>query len=194
MSNDDLSNIQLSEKDLADLAALDGELPNFHTVLEVWREVLRPAATEATKRVTAGWASKMVASYPEVTFADMNEVRDRYYAKIGELNQILLDEIATDSEALTWSTPEEDAAQNAAHYKNLLRDWQIRVLSWELEWDCTDPHAGVELAAISEVHKMFFGQTGLTAFLDNIKLEFTEADQQALANDLEAFRQEATGE
>lgn len=189
-----IESIEFSEQDKIDLANLAGDapLPQFHTVLEVWREVLKPARTEAGKRVTASWASKIVQSYPEITFAQMAEFRDRYYGKIEELYQILLEEIASDDECLSYRDPAEDAAENAEHYKNLLTLWQQRVLSWELAWVHDDPMAGVELGAIAEVHKMFFSNVGIAAFLDNIKFEFTEDDQQQLAEVLEEQREAAS--
>jgi hypothetical protein len=182
----------LTEQDRADLDKLyeTGEVPSFHPVLEVWREVLKPAAAEADKKVTPQWASRITSSYREVNFADMDYVRDSYFAKIGELARILELEIATDDDALSYATPEEDAAENAFHYKNLLLQWQLAVLSWEMDWSCNHEHAGAELAAISEVHKMFFGDQGLTAFLENIRFEFTDDDQQQLADALTAFRGE----
>lgn len=167
----------------------------FHTILEVWREVLKPAATEAKKRPTAGWSAKMVNKFPHITFDQMAEFRDRYYAKIEELTQILLGEINSDTKCLTVpKTEAEDAELNGDHYRNLLRDWQLCVLGWELAWRHDDPYAAVELGAISEVHGVFFGQTGLTQFLDNIQLEYTEADQAELALKLEEFRKAAEGE
>ena len=184
----------LTDQDLRDLELLgstDGDtVPSYHTILEVWREVLKPAAVEARKKVTPRWASNMVAQYAGVTFADCNELRDRYFAKIAELLNILTLEIGTDPDCLSYTTPEDDALENSTHYKNLLLQWQLAVLNWEMEWDCTQPHAGAEIAAISEVHKMFFGDTGLTQFLDNIKFEFTEDDQQQLADALNEFRGE----
>lgn len=194
--SEDSNVIELSERDKADLDALgtyseDGEMPSFHTVLEVWREVLKPAAEEGAKKPTPQWCNRMVSTYTGLRFADMYELRDRYFGKIDELLEILKFEISTDPDCLSYATPEEDATENSAHYKNLLLSWQQAVLQWELDWDCTDEGAEVELAAVSEVHKMFFGQTGLTAFLDNIKFEYTEADQQQLA---EALQEQQRGE
>lgn len=163
--------------------------PSFHTVLEVWREVLKPAADEALKPPAPAWGNKMVASYQEVKFAHLRILRDRYFGKIGELLDIVKAEIATDDDALSYDTPEEDAVENAHHYRNILLQWQLQILQWELEWDCEDEFAAVEIAAIAEVHKMFLGQQGLAAFLDNIKFEFTEADQAELSAALEEFRQ-----
>lgn len=189
----------LTEQDRADLAQLDQgiaapgvpEGAPFHPILMVWREILKPAHDELGKRITPQWASRIVASYQDVSFTDMLDMRDRYYGKILELLAMVDAEIASDPDCLTYTTPEEDVAENSEHYKNLLRDWQVAFVKWEIEWDCTDPKAGVELAAISEVHKAFFGQSGLTQFLDNIRFIYTEEDQAELAGVLEALKEEA---
>lgn len=188
----------LTEQDRADLAQLDQgiaapahEETTFHPILMVWREILKPARDELSKRITPQWASRIVASYQDVSFTDMLDMRDRYYGKILELLAMVDAEIASDPDCLTYTTPEEDVAENSEHYKNLLRDWQVAFVKWEIEWDCTDPKAGVELAAISEVHKAFFGQSGLTQFLDNIRFVYTEEDQAELASVLEALKEEA---
>jgi hypothetical protein len=187
---DPIETIELSEQDQADLDMLnaDGEEPEFHTVLEVWREVLSNGPELSKEKVTPQWAAKIVANYAGVTFADMENVQAQYFGKIGELAKILDYEISTDKDCLKHSTPSEDATENSGHYKNILRDWQLQFLQWELDWNTRDPYAAVELAAISEVHKMFFGPTGLTAYLDNIQLEYTEADQADLAEALTELR------
>ena len=178
------------DEEIADFVEAGGELPNFHPILQVWREVLKPARDEQARKVSPQYANRMIQSYTGLDFADMNDLRDGYFGKIIELLEILEAEIATDSDCLSYSTPEEDVAENSVHYKQLLTDWQLRFLQWELDWTCTDENAAVEIAAISEVHKMFFGPTGLTAFLDNIRFEFTEADQAELSAALEALRGE----
>ena len=103
---------------------------------------------------------------------------------------VLDNEISTDDQCLTYTEPAEDAKENSHHYKNLLLQWQLMFLQWELEWDPTTPYAAIELGAISEAHKMFFGQTGITAFLDNIGFEYTEDDQQVMQETLAEFRGE----
>jgi hypothetical protein len=187
---DPVESIEMSEKDEADLQRLltEGAEPEFHPVLEVWREVLSNGPELAKEKVSPQWASKIVGTYSGITFQDMEEVQARYFGKIGDLAKILDYEIASDKECLTYRSSEEDALENGSHYRNLLRDWQLTFLQWELDWKTTDPMAAVELAAISEVHKMFFGQTGLTAYLDNIKFEFTEQDQMDLAEALTELR------
>ena len=162
--------------------------PSYHPILQIWREVLKPGHDERLEPITAGFANKIVSSYREITFADMGEYRDRYFDKIAELETILLEEIASDEDCLTYTSPEEDVEHNSQHYKNLLLNWQLAIVQWEKEWDFSAPDAGVEIAAISEVHKMFFSDTGLTAFLDNIQFQFTDADRQELAEAIQALK------
>lgn len=190
MPNEPVESIEMSEKDEADLKQLleDGTEPEFHPVLQVWREVLSNGPELAKEKVTPQWASKIVGTYSGVTFADMEEVQAGYFDRIAELARILDLEIATDKDCLSYTTAEDDVLNNSDHYKNLLRDWQLSFLQWELDWDTTSPYAAAQLASISEVHKMFFGPTGLTAYLDNIKLEFTEQDQADLGQALVELR------
>jgi hypothetical protein len=189
--------VQLSDQDVLDIVQLqsepDGLEPEpqaFRPILHIWHEVLKPAASEADAKVTPQWATRICAEYSQLRFDMMNEFRDIYFGKLAELNVILEDEIASDDECLTYTESEDDAKFNAHHYKNLLLQWQLSFLEWEMDWDCTTPYAAIELAAISEAHKMFFGQVGITAFLDNIGFEYTEDDSQLLATALEEFRGE----
>lgn len=167
-----------------------GPAPSFHPVLQVWQRVLEPAAGEAaTESVTPQYATRIIQSYPGLSYADMNDVRDLYYSKILLLAGILDEVIAKmDHPFEYYDSPEVDAEENAGLYKEVLTEWQKQFLTWELAWDCTAPDAAAEVAAISEVHKMFFSQTGIVAYLDNIKLEYTEEDQMALAAALEELK------
>jgi hypothetical protein len=160
----------------------------YHTILEVWREVLKPAHTERTKKITPQWANRIVTTYTGVAFSDMHYFRDRYFDKIAELEKVLLTEIELDDECLNVTSPEEDVEHNSHHYINVLTDWQKTFLTWELEWSAAASDAAVELAAISEVHRMFFDQNGLTALLDQIKFEFSDADRDLLAAELQDLR------
>ena len=190
-----MSEPAITEQDEADLTQLytepDGEHPepDFHPVLEVWQKVLQPAADEAEAKISPQWANKICSSYREIAFAQMPEFQKRYFGKLLELATILDEEIATDDECLNPTTPEEDLEQNGVHYRNLLRDWQLRIMQWELDWDITDPLAGVEIAAVSEVHKLFLGEMGVVAYLENIKYEVTDADRQELIDALNALKE-----
>jgi hypothetical protein len=172
-----------------DLVADAAQNVAYHTILEVWREVLKPARVERTKKITPQWANRIVTTYQGLGFADMEDFRDLYFDKIGELEDILAGEIESDDECLNVTTPEEDVEHNGAHYFNVLINWQKTFLTWELEWHPADDLAGVELAAISEVHRMFFDSNGLTALLDQIKFEFTDDDRDLLAAELNALRE-----
>lgn len=167
---------------------VEGKKPTFRPILMIWREVLRNAHKEKDSRVGPAYASRIVQSYAGVGFGAVELVKDLFFEHIIALLAILEHEIDGDENCLTYDDPAEDREHNGHHYKNLLLLWQQAILSWELDWETTDPDAGARLAAISEVHTMFFGPTGLTAHLDNIKLEFTEADQQLLAEALEEMK------
>lgn len=161
---------------------------SYHTLLEIWDAVLTPAASERTKRPTAQWANTITSRYREIDFKDMLDFSESYFDKVQELQQILRHHIEEDDEALKQPTPEEDLEYNGARYKQLLIDWQKAFLLWELAWDCTDASAAIDIAAISEVHKMFFDQQGLIALLEQINFEFTEQDQAELAAELQALK------
>lgn len=192
MSDQPISeHIEFSDEDIADLRSMgvtEGDLPDFHPILEVWREVLKPARAEATAKVTPQYAGRITASYKGIDFGDMEVFRDRFYGKIMELEDILLAVIDSDDQCLLAATPEEDREANSKHYRTLLLEWQKQFLAWELAWETTDPFAAVEMGAIGEVHKMIFGDQGITAFLQNIQFQFTEQDQAEIATALQAMK------
>lgn len=167
----------------------EGQPPSYHSILLVWRKVLEPAEAESKLPVTPRWASRIVSTYAGVVMKDTVEVHKRYFAKVKELQDILEYEIATDEDCLKAGAPEEDLEDNSVHYKNLLRLWQMQILQWELDWSPLDKTAAAELAAISEVYAMFFGDTGLVSYLDNIRFEFDEDDQQELTEALNELKE-----
>jgi len=172
-----------------DLVKDAAENAGYHTILEVWREVLKPAQTERTKKITPQWANRIVTTYNGLSFSEMPIFRERYFDKLAELEGILHDEIASDDECLNAATPAEDVEANTFHYLNVLINWQKAFLAWELDWECTHSDASIELSAISEVHRMFFDQNGLTALLDQIKFEFSDQDRDLLAAELQELRE-----
>lgn len=172
---------------------IEGE-PSFHTILEVWSKILEPAQMERDSQITPQWATRICGKYMYMDFNVMPTFRDRYFDKIAELEGILFSVIEADDEALNQTTPEEDAKHNADNYTTVLTLWQITVLGWELDWDCEDEAAPAELAAISEVHSMFFGDLGLTALLDEIPFEFTDMHRDALALALQSYKDSREGD
>lgn len=197
MSEQPTEHIEFSDKDEKDLASLGittGDEPSFHTILEVWLKVLEPVHTELGAKVTPQYANRIVNTYSGVGFNDMNEFRNRFHSKIVELEEILKEVVATDPECLTYTSPEEDRAENSKHYRTLLLEWQKRFLEWELAWDTMAPDAAIEMGAIGEVHNFAFGATGLTAQLQNIQFQYTEQDQAEAHEALEAMRSGGDGE
>lgn len=160
----------------------------FHPILQVWRAILEPAETERLSRISPQWASRIVNTHTEIQFADMPAFRDAYFDKVADLKKILDYEISTDDECLNVTTPEEDVEHNSDHYINVLTNWQLTVLDWEMDWDCAADWAAVDLAATAEVHRMFFGETGLTALLDQIPFQFTDMHRDLLASTLQSHR------
>jgi hypothetical protein len=164
----------------------------YTPVLNVWREILEASKEVRKERITPQWASRITSQYSGVYFDAMPVYRDLYYDKIDQLIEVLQTEIDSDDECLKHPSPEEDKEQNSFHYLNIIIGWQKTILSWELDWDCTHIDAAVELAAISEIHKMFFGETGLTSLLDQINFEFNESAQQLLFMELEEIKKNWT--
>jgi hypothetical protein len=178
----------LSEVDAADVAKLNDEEPEHRTVLEIWNEVLAGGASEKKARVSPAWASSICARFPQMKIQEFGVFHEKYFEKIDELHQILIYELGADDQALKRRTVKTDAEHNRVHYINIITLWQAAVMQWELNWDFADEHSHIELAAISEAHKFFFGGTGLIAQLDVIEVRFTEDDQNELVAYLEEFK------
>lgn len=170
-----------------------GDAPSYHTVLQMWDEILKSADLDAQAKVTPMWANKVCSAYTQVRFEDMPDFNQTFFHKIELLVEILRLEIDSDEECLKHTTPAEDVEHNSIHYLNIIVNWQKMFLAWELDWDCTHPDAAIELAAISEVHRMFFGDVGLTGLLDQIGFSFTEDHQAYLTNELEELKKSWEG-
>lgn len=175
--------------DLSELGEAQEQAP-YRTLLEVWRAVLEPAVTGEmrTDPISPQWATKMVTTYPGIGFADVEGIHHGVFDMAAELAVILQEEIDSDDECLKKATAEEDATENAAHYKYLLAAWQVHLVQAELSWRPSHREAALELAILSEVQQMFLGEMGLVAHLDSIGFEFTEEDKAVLQDHLVAAR------
>lgn len=190
MSND--INIEEIPNDLSELPdSPPAEDPmQFHGIAKTWQAVLEPAREEALAPPTPDWSSKIIQTYADLKFQDMIAVRDLYFELILEMAEILDSQIEENPCSLKVTTPEEDAEENSTLYKNVLLLWQQAFLAAEMEWDCMSVDAAAKVAAISECHKMFFGQTGIVAFLQNIPFDYDADDQALVAEALEAMKAE----
>lgn len=185
-------NTQEAELTVEDI--LEAEQPEYHPLIRVWSEVIASSKEVRKEKINPQWAARVTSAHRQVFYQDMPEYRDLYYDKIDQLAEALQAEVDTDDECFNYTSPEEDIEHNSVHYINILFSWQKVILSWELDWDCTSPSAAVELASIIEVHKMFFGETGLTSLLDQINFEFNEALQEQLFLELEELKQNWTND
>lgn len=182
--NEYIEPAEFTEQDQADLDKLlaEQEKPEYHTLLEVWKNILSKANLDANRRVTMKWANGIVGQYQGVGFGDMKAFTEIYFDLIDDMVKILEFEISTDEDCLKPDNPADDIELNSSHYKNVLTLWQQSMLQRELEWDCESPTAALEIAALAETHKVFFGSNGLTGHLEALSFDFTEDDQQELAN------------
>lgn len=194
MSNESTETIEVPD-DVSELTGEGHEPAKYRTLLEIWRAILEPAVSGEMRKdpISPQWATKMVTTYPGVSFADVDDIHHGVFDMSAKLAAILDEEIASDDECLKKASAEEDAEENSGHYRALLAGWQIHLLQVELAWRPTSPKAAVELAILSEVQQMFLGQTGLVAHLDTIGFQFEEADQQDLQQKLLDARNEALG-
>lgn len=181
----DITTENLTVQDILD----EANQVQYHAILEIWREVLKTGKTERHNKITPQWANRICSSYREINFADMPRFKDSYFDKIEELATILDIEIESDDECLNVISAEEDVLNNGSHYMGLLIEWQKAFLMWELAWNCEDGWAPAELAAISEVHRMFFDTQGLTALLDQIQFQVTDSDRELLAGILQELKE-----
>lgn len=182
--------LPMTEKDQADLADMLAEPDNFeyHTVLQVWLEVLKQENLDLNRAITPRWATNIVSKYDEISFADMPVYVEEYFDIVVACRDIVQAQVDDNPECLVFNDAAEDALENAPIYKDILLGWQLEFLKRELTWNCEDPRAAVKIAALSEAHGVFFGETGLSGHLEVIKLEFTEADQQELQDSLTEYR------
>ena len=162
----------------------------YRTLLEIWGVIIEPSHTGEMKEepISPQWATKMVTTYPWIAFRDVRAIHEGVFEVAAELAAVLAEEVASDDECLKKSSAEEDAQENAGHYRSVLTGWQLALLKRELEWNPDDADAAISLAVLSEVQQMFLGATGLVAHLDIIGFEFTEADQAELAKQLQDAR------
>jgi hypothetical protein len=128
-----------------------------------------------------------------MTFKDMPAYRDVYYDKIDQLTESLQHRDRRPmTSASTSPPPRRTSEHNSVHYLNILFTWQKQILSWELDWDCTADDAAIELAAIVEVHKMFFGEVRADQPARPDQLRVPETRQEQLMLELEEMKQNWT--
>ena len=173
--------------DLSELPESETPKP-YRTLLELWRALLSSSRDIPNDPVSPQWATKIVQTYPEIRFKDVEDVHVGVFTMTAALADLLDEVIASDDECLKKADAAEDSVENAALYRRCLIDWQVFFVEREALWSPSQKNAAIQLAILSEVQQMFFGQTGLVGHLDSIGFQYTEEDQQELSQALVAAK------
>jgi len=169
----------------------DGNVPEkdaapMRTVLELWQELLKSIEPSRAERVSPQVASKIVTSWPHMTFQEIPGYFVMYHDYLAELRDILTAEIEEHPEAL--ERKEKDATENAQNYYNLLLLWQCAVVVWETDWDTSQPAAGPRMAAMADATDFYLGQGGLVAHLGRIGLKMDDEDSEVFRVALQEWK------
>lgn len=180
MTNDTIEDLQLPLEETPAAPA------NYRSVLEMWDKVLEPVFSSALEKPQPGWATGMVRRHVGLTLASTVQLHELFHTRVKELKQILSQAIEAHPDALTVKSADQDLDDNFEIYKQLLMDWQLQYVTWEHTVDLTSDGAAVQIAALSELHTMFFSETGVVAHLSSIGFDqvFTEEHQAELAQAL----------
>jgi len=167
--------------DLADISPEDIEAAlEKRTLLESWSKLLDSIDEVRTQHLGPQEASRILKNWPPLKTQELDKYLTKYYDYMTAMREILRIEIEGDPSAL--ENISDDAVDNKGHYLNLLLQWQLQLDRWGEEWLCTAKDAHISLAALAETQNFFFGSTGILQHLDSIQFEFTEEDQNMLAD------------
>ena len=159
-------------------------------LLKTWQAVLSNIETERVARITPGWAATIVGNWTSLKFSDVPAYHERYFEHLTELRQCLLDVIEFDPECLERMGA-DDIEENRGHYIEILLAWRLTVMRWELAWDCLDPDAAIEFAAIADASRLFLGEQGLIQHLGQREFQFTQEESDMLeARLVEALKEQ----
>jgi hypothetical protein len=184
-TGDEGQEIELSEQDQADLAALTEE-PINHTLLEIWNEVLGSIELSVAHKIPAIVANKVVSSWPKLSYQDTARYHARYHEILTEYRRILRELIEENPGCLKnigeRGTEFFDAEANRGVYKELIIRWKLYDQSLQLDWDAVDPESHIEIAAIADAAAFCIGSTGLIQHLGAPQIGFTQSsgDQEEL--------------
>lgn len=179
--------------DLFGTEAEDRPEIEYQSVLRAWLEILKPENIEAGKGITLAWSNQICSQFPEMTYAKMPAFHDAYFELLETMAGLVAEEVAGDEDYNVVTSKEEDVERNRLHFLNLLRRWQLVLITREVLWECTSPTAAEEVAALGAVNQFYFGQRGLTGHLEAIALELTDDEQQELSQAIEARKDELLG-
>ena len=190
---------ELTEEDLQAIAASLGEgeevQPLDYTILKVWKEILSNIEAGQAERISPVVANNILSQWQRLNFGDLQLYWELYHRVLAGYREVFHEILKANPDAI--DQVENDATENRAVYFEIIKEWTRYARAQETEWDVSDRHAGVKLAAMLDASKFFFGPMGIIQQLlqPQVGFEWDEADQIALEDALSAEEtEEATGE
>ena len=174
----------LSDQEARDFAEIGEELGdiNKRSLLVVWNELLNDIETVRLEPIPVNVASKIVASWPFLTFQDTAIYHELYHDLLMELREVLRECIQKNPDALDF-TGDDDAAENHTLYRDILVDWHILLDQKEAEWRAADPQSHIQMPIIADARAFCFAQTGLAGHLDSIGFTLTDNEFLTAVNE-----------
>lgn len=186
MSTDNVTTLFGDEK--TEGAAPPPEDPTYHSILEVWRNMLDPEHQDRGRAPTPDWCAVLIARWPFLRFADCGIVQAEYFRIFDNVHAVLAQVFEDNPQAFEAETREEDI-ENKELYVFLLKEFQKALFVTQSEWSFDDPEAGAKMAALGEAQQQILGKDGLASYLGVIGLPFTQEEQDAMNQELTEFRE-----
>ena len=185
--------IPMEEQTPEDLAAIaasfaegsSDELPPLTvTVLRIWQEILGNIEESRQERISPTLAARVVRAWSNMTIQEVPQYWALYYDLLESARTRLHNVLSAHPDAI--DQVENDAEENREVYLEVAFEWNDLLARMDEQWNCTDPEAHLQLAALTDVAGFLTGPNGLFDALSQpqVGFEFTEADQAALAKRL----------
>ena len=160
---------ELSPQDIADLAEIgmgpDGEPLKQVSLLKAWAEVLSNVEANSQSEVTIGIAHRIVQGWPKLDFQETPLYHQYYHEYLIEVRDILQEKIDANPGAIDFED-DDDIAENASIYRELVIEWNLLFDRLERNWIAEDPHSHIEFAALVDARGFVFSREGLAGHLE----------------------------
>lgn len=164
-----------------------GQEPEYHSVLKVWRAMLDPEQQGRHLPPTPDWCAVIIARWPFLRFNECGAVQREYF-KVFDAAHEIIEQVARDNPEAFEVDSLLDDLENKDLYVHLLTEFQRALLVVQSEWAHDDPDAAAKMVAMGEAQQQILGKDGLASYLGVVGLAFTEADQDAMNQELAEFR------
>lgn len=162
MSNDETIKVE----DMPPLEVIgEGEDSDQRTLLKLWKEILQHVEPSSEEKVSMAAASKIVSSWPKISYQETPLYWQMYHALLLEMRDILSAVVKDNPEAVDIPS-DQDIEENRALYKRLIVEWNVALDDHEREWDPADEDSHIRFAAIIDVRGFLFARTGFSGHLE----------------------------